>query len=209
MNNVTIPMTLGAGYAVDIYKVYTGPLVEILTGTLTSLNDTMIPETITVLRDYTFYNNENLTEVSLQHVTEIGASCFNACAVTSLSMPVLTTAGMQAFAYNPIVTVTLPALQTIGTRMFQHCEDMTVADFPSVTTIMRQALYDCTAFETLILRANQVVELEGTQHFYNTKIESGTGYIYVPDSLVDTYKADESWASYANQIRAISELEVE
>lgn len=38
-----------------------------------------------------------------------------------------------------------------------------------------------------------------------TAIASATGYIYVPQSLVDQYKAATNWATYANQIRAIED----
>lgn len=187
--------------------VFVGPFAESLNKTLTVLNDSMIPETTRTLPDYFFQNNTNLATVNLTAITSIGASEFNACGITSLTMSSLETAGMMAFAYNPMVSVNLPALNAIGTQAFQRCENLKAADFQSVTTIMSRAFYYCASLDTLILRANQVVELSGTQHFYQTKIESGQGYIYVPDNLVDSYKAAEGWSTYANQIRSIDELE--
>lgn len=208
LSNTTLPMTIEETVVhKEIIIRYVGPYAETLQGTLTELDDTMIPEGITVLRDYTFQNNENLTSVSLQHVTDVGVSCFNSCAITDLYMPVLETAHMQSFAYNPFTSVIFPSLTSISTQMFQRCEQMTRADFPSVTEMMSRAFYICSSLDTLILRANQVVELSGTQHFYQTKIESGQGYIYVPDNLVDSYKTAEGWSTYANQIRSIDELE--
>ena len=47
--------------------------------------------------------------------------------------------------------------------------------------------------------------LGNTNAFSNTPIKSGNGYIYVPAALVDSYKADSKWSTYANQIRAIEE----
>ena len=32
------------------------------------------------------------------------------------------------------------------------------------------------------------------------------GYIYVPDDMVDTLKADSRWSTYATQIKPLSEL---
>lgn len=206
LSETTLPMDLKIEFERIIIE-YGGPFVDTLQGTLTTLDDTMIPEGITVLRDYTFQNNENLTSVSLQHVTDVGVSCFNSCAITDLYMPALETAHMQSFAYNPFTSVTLPSLASISTQMFQRCEQMTKADFSLATDIMSRAFYICSSLDTLILRANQVVELSGTQHFYQTKIESGQGYIYVPDNLVDSYKAAEGWSTYSNQIRSIDELE--
>ena len=206
----TLPMELNETvHREEIIIHYTGPYAETLQGTLTELDDTMIPEGITVLRDYTFQNNENLTRVSLAHVTEVGVSCFNTCAITELNMPVLSTARTQAFAYNPFTSVELPSLTSISTQMFQRCEQMSRADFPSVTEILSRAFYYCSALDTLILRANQIVELQGTQHFYQTKIESGEGHIYVPAELVNSYKTAVGWSVYANRIRSIDDLEVE
>jgi hypothetical protein len=36
-------------------------------------------------------------------------------------------------------------------------------------------------------------------------IEDGTGYIYVPSALVETYKTASNWVTYAAQIRAIED----
>ena len=35
-------------------------------------------------------------------------------------------------------------------------------------------------------------------------VSSGTAFIYVPDNLVDSYKAAENWSKYANQIKPIN-----
>ena len=39
----------------------------------------------------------------------------------------------------------------------------------------------------------------------NTMIANGTGYIYVPAELVETYKTTSNWETYADQIRAIED----
>lgn len=208
LSNTTLPMTIDETVVhKEIIIRYVGPYAETLQGTLTELDDTMIPEGITVLRDYTFQENVNLEKVSLLHIRDVGVSCFNSCAITDLYMPALEIARSQAFAYNPFTFVELPSLTSISTQTFQRCERMIRADFLSLTEIMGRAFYNCSALDTLILRSNQVVELLGTQHFANTKIESGQGHIYVPDNLVDSYKAAEGWSTYANQIRSIDELE--
>ena len=57
----------------------------------------------------------------------------------------------------------------------------------------------------IILSNNQVVTLE-KYAFNNSSISTRTGYIYVPDNLVDSYKTATNWSTYANQIKPISEL---
>ena len=47
--------------------------------------------------------------------------------------------------------------------------------------------------------------LGGKGAFNMSPIASGTGYIYVPAALVDSYKAASNWSTYANQIRAIED----
>ena len=62
-----------------------------------------------------------------------------------------------------------------------------------------------TALIGVILSGPTVCTLETNFVFDNTPIASGTGYIYVSDNLVDTYKAATNWSAYASQIVAISE----
>ena len=39
-----------------------------------------------------------------------------------------------------------------------------------------------------------------------TTITKGTGYVYVPDDMVETYKSATNWSAYADQIKGMSEL---
>lgn len=41
-----------------------------------------------------------------------------------------------------------------------------------------------------------------------TPIRQGTGYIYVPFTLVEAYKAADNWSTFANQIRAIEDYPI-
>jgi hypothetical protein len=68
------------------------------------------------------------------------------------------------------------------------------------------AFYFCGKLETLILRKSDAIcTLSATGAFTGTPIASGTGYIYVPLALVDTYKTATNWSTYAAQIRAIED----
>ena len=49
----------------------------------------------------------------------------------------------------------------------------------------------------------------GSNVFKNTPIASGTGYIYVPRALVDSYKVATNWATYAAQFRALEDYTVD
>lgn len=71
----------------------------------------------------------------------------------------------------------------------------------SVTEIGYYAFYN-NELSSLTLRANQVVTL-GEHALDGTPIANGTGNIYVPSDLVESYKADTQWSAWANKISAI------
>ena len=74
-----------------------------------------------------------------------------------------------------------------------------------VTSIAATAFDTCSALTTVILRKNQVCTLANVSAFNSTPIKSGTGYVYVPSALVDSYKTATNWSTYAAQIRAIED----
>jgi hypothetical protein len=74
-----------------------------------------------------------------------------------------------------------------------------------VAQIFQRAFSGCTKLQTLIIRGSQVVPLYNTTAFTNTPIANGTGYIYVPSTLVEQYKTATNWATFADQIRAIED----
>lgn len=74
--------------------------------------------------------------------------------------------------------------------------------------IFTQAFYNCTNLEKLILKTTaQVISLSSVNAFTGTKIANGEGYIFVPDALLSNYKSATNWSTFANQIKALSELE--
>ena len=78
--------------------------------------------------------------------------------------------------------------------------------FPKLAgSILTHDFNSCTALNALILGHSAVCPLKATTAFNNTPIAKGTGYIYVPRSLVDSYKTAENWSTFANQIRAIED----
>lgn len=61
---------------------------------------------------------------------------------------------------------------------------------------------------TFILTANSVQRLPFTNVFNDTPISRGTGYVYVPDDLVDEYKNATTWTVFANQIKGLSDVPI-
>ncbi len=137
---------------------------------------------------YAFCFCSDLTDVTMNKVETIGVSAFNNCRKLSK-------------ANFPLVT-------SITSSAFVSCSSLKRIEFPLVTSLGATVFQQCSSLNTLIIRTpNDVCSLAATSSFNGTPIASGNGYIYVPDNLVDQYKAATNWTVYANQIKPLSELQ--
>lgn len=95
------------------------------------------------------------------------------------------------------------SVKKVGNGAFYGCGALNIVDLPSVTTIDSDAFNECIALNALILRSDSVATLSNTNALTGTQIALGTGYIYVPNSLVDSYKSATNWSTFSEQIRGI------
>jgi hypothetical protein len=91
----------------------------------------------------------------------------------------------------------------VGMHAFAFCTQLVKLDFSAVTSIAANAFSNCNALETLILRTNTVCALTTVNAFGATRIQSGTGYIYVPATRLAEYQVATNWSTYAAQFRSI------
>ena len=97
----------------------------------------------------------------------------------------------------------------VQSGVFKNCTSLEKMELPSAEQIHSNTFENCTSLHTLILRRTaSIVSLGNTSSFAGTPIANGTGFIYVPDALVERYKTATNWSTYAAQIKPISELEV-
>lgn len=94
--------------------------------------------------------------------------------------------------------------------MFRYCSSLTRLDLSSFTTTKvtnnSTMLDSCINLTTLIIDNPNLFKMTNSNMLNNTPIKNGTGYIYVPDNMVETYKTATNWSVYANQIKGMSEL---
>ena len=118
----------------------------------------------------------------------------------------VTTVGAYAFQNcSSLTSVSFPNVTSIGDYAFNAANKLAKADLPKVTSIGQHGFSAANALEALILRNTEKVCSLGSDAVSYTKISSGSGYIYVPAALVDSYKAAANWKNYADQIRAIED----
>ena len=98
---------------------------------------------------------------------------------------------------------------SVGDSAFRGCSALFRADFPSVTGIYNTAFYDCSSLVTLALRSETMCTLYYTGSFDGSPIVNGTGFIYVPAALYDSYLADSKWSTFANQFRKLEDYTVD
>lgn len=166
---------------------------------------------LTTLGEYAFNYCENLTNLYAPNVTKIELSCFKSCKkLEYANFPLVTYLGGYAFDYCVgLKEANFPLATQTNSSVFRDCTSLVKVDFGLLTNISNGYFYNCTSLTTLILRASEVSYLYDSNTFTNTPIANGTGYIYVPDDLVDSYKTNNNWSKYAAQIKPISELEAE
>nr|MCR5435164.1 leucine-rich repeat domain-containing protein [Bacteroidaceae bacterium] len=127
-------------------KFYSAPSVEV--------TNLVIPEGVTSLPQYAFYQCEGITSVSLPStLTSIGESAFNGCnGLTSVAIPAGAEIGGSAFQRcENLTSVTIPeGVSKIGGSAFAYT-GLTSLTLPSTITSMSQSFYGCADLATLTL----------------------------------------------------------
>lgn len=148
---------IGAWCEIDFYSYATNPMYYAenlyLNGEL--LTDVVIPEDITSIGAYTFYNCTSLASVTIPNsVTSIGNNAFSNCdSLTSITIPEgVTSIGDYTFSScNNLTFVTIPeSVTSIGFAAFYGCTNLTAVDIPDgVICINAQTFYFCTSLTSV------------------------------------------------------------
>lgn len=158
-----------------------------------------------------FTNCTSLKSIDFPNCTSIGGTVFRGCtSLTNVNMPLVTGSSTYSFAdCSSLKDIRLPQIATVGGAMFQNCPLLEYAYLPNATSIGAMAFQDCASLSSVVIEQTaRLCTLAATTAFAGTPIASGTGFIYVPDTLVDEYKTVTNWSTYASQIKPLSELEV-
>jgi hypothetical protein len=154
-----------------------------------------------------FSGNTKIVRVYLNNVKTIGDYAFNNCtSLFSVDAPNVTQIGKYSFGKCDMESIELPELLWMATDGFVGCPNLKRANLGKINNIGNYCFTNCTAFETLILPNTQkVTTLANVNAFSNTPVAAGSGYIYVPKALIDSYKSATNWSTFASQFRAIED----
>jgi len=167
----------------------------------------IIPDGVTSIGDYAFYDCTGLTSVTIPNsVTSIGDYAFYDCTgLTSVTIPnSVTSIGGHAFSYcTGLTSITIPnSVTTIGEDAFYFCYGLTSMTIGNgVTSIGEWAFSFCDGLTSMTVEATNpplCVNEDGVgldMPNYNIPL-------YVPAASVDAYKAKDEWKKFTN-IQAI------
>ena len=186
--------------------------------------DIMISRKLTEISDTSLTNVGNyafagmpIKSMNLPKVNTVGKYGFRGCIyLTEIDLPNLqrlSGKGEYAFGYCQEVTrYNLPRLATDSTsstyaelrQTFEGNYSLERIELKNEIVIGTKCFYNCKVLKALIL--GDSASLNSTDAFDKTPIQSGTGYIYVPDNKVNAYKKATNWSLFASQIKGYSEL---
>lgn len=162
-----------------------------------SLESISLPSSIKKISEWAFSGCKSLKSIVIpNNVTNIGQATFQNC--------------------SSLTEITIPnKISSIGDRVFEGCSNLkkVVVENGNFMSFPAGAFKDCSSLDTLVIRQEETVV--GLNHptanstVLNTPLSQGVGYVYVPDSLVDSYKSNTYWGQglgdVNTQIKPLSE----
>lgn len=172
----------------------------------TSLNSVRIPSTVSSIGNRAFRGCVALWDASMpDSVTSIGDYAFSGCTQLSLvNLPNhIQTLGVGIFRDSlNFQTINIPnTLTVIPNQCFYNCDGLSDIVLPnSITSIGNEAFRNCSGLYNFTIYALTPPTL-GSNVFDGV---NNSLRIFVPPSVVDTYKNTSGWADFASKIQAIT-----
>lgn len=172
--------------------------------------ETVIPSA-SIFRGCRSLKSFDFSKLDLTSITVFGYSFadagFEEVDLSNNSMPVVT--NIQSLLSGCVNLKKFKSPSSVGSTVttdsdfLNNCVQLEVVEFPGTWTAPIQARFFnyCTGLKALILRADQVLTLGATGAV--PFMAAGGGYTFVPQSLLDDYKAATNWSSLASYILPI------
>ena len=144
-------------------------------------------ESLTNISPYGFYGASTIKECNIPNVIEIGANAFYGC--------------------SSLKRLELPNINTgIPQSAFPNCTSLEYINIGKTPSLANGVFNGCKSLKALVILKDDGI---ASLNFANTLNPSTVGSViitYVPDIWLDTYKNATNWATYADQIKPLSEL---
>lgn len=154
--------------------------------------DVVLPSTVTSIGQYSFASCKNIETFTAEGAittfgtyTFAGASADHKMTVREIYLPNLGT----SIALN---------LNFGSATAANACQSLEICDIGKAKSIAANTFANCYALQTLIMRRTSVTTCANVSAFLNTPLRGRNGLtakIYVPSSLIDSYKAASVWTT--------------
>ena len=148
-------------------------------------------EELTAISDYGLAGKTNMQSLYIPNVVSVGGYAFDGCET------------ITEIHFEKHITFKSEKWPFMALRGANNAVKIEFND--GFTVLMSYVFYNMTNLKAVIIRGDNVSQLNNGNHFTGSSIANGTGYIYVPAVLVDQYKAATNWVTIADQIRAIED----
>jgi len=177
---------------------------KIVEGTISALIDS----SITFVRYSCFVSCNSLTTVSLPACETLYSGAFYSCvALSNVSLPVCKILNNNAiYNANALQSLFLPECLVVGNYGVGGCGNLTTISLPKCISLYSSAFRSCNKLVSAYFLGSSVPRMYAVNVFASTPISgTGSGKIYVPESLYSDYIIASYWSSYASHIVSVSE----
>lgn len=150
-------------------------------------------------------STDGIIKYQNRYATAVKATGFTSCnKLTTVDLPNIMSIGENVFqGCSALESVNIPNATSIGSAAFYNCTSLRTIDLPNVTSIGGIVFYGCT-MDKIYLRSKTMCTCQGALRFANTTYLS----IYVPNSLIDSYKTANYWSAYASYFKSLESIEL-
>lgn len=161
------------------------------------------------------FSNTALSILSAPLISEVEVGAFNQCAaLRSVDLPNCTNIkdnGFRScivlgwFDENVSGSLSFPQVQFVGSTAFANCNNLSSISFPMLSSIYSGAFNSCYKLISLYLMGSSVCRLQNSSCFVSTPIGGYStsagryGSIYVPASLLSSYKTATHWSRLSSR----------
>jgi len=156
-----------------------------------------------------FASNRALESFSTSTATVIFSSAFESdTRLNLISFPECTRIHTNAFrGCISLSSVIFPKASELYANVFSECINMKSAEFPNLNYISNSAFRGCVNLTAVTVgtERSSVCQMKSSDAFSGV---SPNVSIFVPDSLVDSYKTATNWTYYSSRIAGVTQFSV-
>lgn len=211
-NNGDINLTGAVQTLIAGYGQGSGNLDSLIDGSITAIESSDVK----AIRDDAFRGTALVSGI-FPNVTTLGLYSFYGCtALKNVYLPKVTEVKTAAFGFcSSLETITLQSATRIRNSAFTMMGPimegffftaLRIVDLPVCTAILDDAFGCCGVLEAVILRNETTVcDIHENAFQVSSVVSGGTGYLYVPRTLLASYQETYADATFASQFRAIED----